>query len=58
MLISLMGGLPVWSNQHLQSGTSMPSGAVHPIIARSEATKQSRLPCGSMDCFAALAMKV
>jgi hypothetical protein len=41
MLISLMGGLPVWSNQHLQSGTSMPSGAVHPIIARSEATKQS-----------------
>jgi hypothetical protein len=39
-----MGGLPVWSNQYLQSGTSMPSGAVHPIIA-SEA-KQSILQLG------------
>jgi hypothetical protein len=28
------------------------------VIARSKATKQSILSCGSMDCFAALAMTV
>src|SRR6202790_60176 len=33
MLISLMDGSLVWSNQHHQSGTLMPSGAVHTIIA-------------------------
>jgi hypothetical protein len=35
-----MGGSLVWSNQHHQSGTSMPSGAVHTIIA-SEAKQSS-----------------
>jgi hypothetical protein len=38
-----MDGSLVWSNQHHQSGTMMPSGAVHTIFARSEATKQSIL---------------
>src|SRR5437762_6203884 len=38
-----MDGSLVWKNQHHQSGTLMPLGAVHPIIARSEATKQSTL---------------
>src|ERR1700688_5213167 len=38
-----MDGPLVWSNQHHQSGTLMPSGAVHTIFARSEATKQSIL---------------
>jgi len=37
-----MDGSLVWSNQHHQSGTPMPSGAVHPIFA-SEA-KQSIAP--------------
>jgi hypothetical protein len=27
-----MDGSLVWSNRHHQSGTLMPSGAVHPII--------------------------
>jgi hypothetical protein len=27
-----MDGSLVWSNRHHQSGTMMPSGAVHPII--------------------------
>jgi hypothetical protein len=27
-----MDGSLVWSNRHHQSGTPMPSGAVHPII--------------------------
>src|ERR1700721_4011917 len=39
-----MDGSLVWSNRYHQSGTLMPSGAVHPIFARSEATKQSILP--------------
>src|ERR1700730_15305671 len=30
-----MDGSLVWSNQHHQSGTLMPSGAVHTIFARS-----------------------
>jgi hypothetical protein len=38
-----MDGSLVWSNRYHQSGTLMPSGAVHPIFARSEATKQSIL---------------
>jgi len=42
MLISLMDGSLVWANQHHQSGTMMPSGAVHTIFA-SEA-KQSISP--------------
>jgi hypothetical protein len=41
VLISLMDGSLVWSNRYHQSGTLMPSGAVHPIFA-SEA-KQSIL---------------
>src|SRR5262245_14117966 len=41
MLISFMDGSLVWSTQYHQSGTSMPLGAVHPTIVRSEATKQS-----------------
>jgi hypothetical protein len=41
VLISLMDGSLVWSNRYHQSGTLMPSGAVHPIFA-SEA-KQSTL---------------
>src|SRR5947209_2402288 len=32
MLISPMDGSLVWSNRYHQSGTLMPSGAVHPII--------------------------
>jgi hypothetical protein len=36
------GGVAVWGD----------------VIARSEATKQSSLSCGSMDCFASLAMTV
>jgi hypothetical protein len=32
MLISLMGGSLVWSNQQHQFGTPMPLGAVHTII--------------------------
>ncbi|HEV3500886.1 MAG TPA: hypothetical protein VGZ92_11215, partial [Bradyrhizobium sp.] len=39
VLIFFMDGPLVWSNQHHQSGTLMPSGAVHTIFA-SEA-KQS-----------------
>jgi hypothetical protein len=27
-----------------------------PVIARSEATKQSRIQCSTLDCFATLAM--
>jgi len=45
MLISLMGGSLVWSNQHHQSGTLMPSGAVHTIFPdaeRSEAIRNLR----------------
>jgi len=47
VLISLMDGSLVWKNQHHQSGTLMPLGAVHPIIA--SAAKQSisqRRKCG------------
>src|SRR5262245_19474603 len=59
MLISFMDGSLVWSTQYHQSGTSMPLGAVHPIIARSEATKQSSLLVETkLDCFASLAMTV
>jgi hypothetical protein len=36
-----MDGSLVWSNQYNQSGTMMPSGAVHPIIA-SEAKQSIR----------------
>jgi hypothetical protein len=32
MLISPMDGSLVWSNRYHQSGTLMPSGAVHTII--------------------------
>jgi hypothetical protein len=35
VLISFMDGSLVWSNRHHQSVTLMPSGAVHPIFARS-----------------------
>jgi hypothetical protein len=35
VLIFFMDGPLVWSNQHHQSGTLMPSGAVHTIFARS-----------------------
>src|SRR5205085_10455182 len=50
-----MDGSLVWKNQHHQSGTLMPLGAVHPIIA-SEA-KQSIAPKkASVDCFASLVM--
>jgi hypothetical protein len=41
VLISLMDGSLVWSNRYHQSGTLMPSGAVHPIFA--SVAKQSRL---------------
>jgi hypothetical protein len=37
-----MDGSLVWSNRHHQSGTLMPSGAVHPIIA--SGAKQSIAP--------------
>jgi len=37
MLISLMDGSLVWANQHHQSGTMMPSGAVHTIFASQRA---------------------
>src|SRR2546423_8486762 len=36
VLISLMDGSLVWKNQHHQSGTLMPLGAVHPIIATND----------------------
>src|SRR5438874_11485720 len=50
-----MDGSLVWKNQHHQSGTLMPLGAVHPIIASaSEAIHFST--CCAMDCFASLAM--
>src|SRR5436853_7689035 len=42
-----MDGSLVWKNQHHQSGTLMPLGAVHPVIA--SAAKQSisqRRKCG------------
>src|ERR1700675_2776476 len=53
MLISLMDGSLVWSNQHHQSGTLMPSGAVHTIIARSASDEAIHpLACLLMDCFA------
>jgi hypothetical protein len=42
MLISFMDGSLVWSNRYHQSGTQMPLGAVHPIIA-SEAKQSSLL---------------
>jgi len=45
MLISFMDGSLVWSNRYHQSGTLMPSGAVHTIFA-SEA-KQSRISPGA-----------
>src|SRR5437667_11833979 len=37
-------------------GEHYPAPASSAVIARSEATKQTILPCGTMDCFAALAM--
>jgi hypothetical protein len=58
MLISFMDGSLVWSNQHHQSGTSMPSGAVHSIFARSNATKQSSLVRRPWIASLALAMTV
>src|ERR1700736_4871710 len=39
-----------------ESGEFGGEAGVKIVIARSEATKQSILPCGAMDCFAALAM--
>jgi hypothetical protein len=52
VLIFFMDGPLVWSNQHHQSGTLMPSGAVHTIFA-SEA-KQSMVPQDEkLDCFVA-----
>jgi hypothetical protein len=42
MLIVAMDGSLVWSNRHHQSGTMMPLGAVHPIIA-SEAKQSSSI---------------
>src|ERR1700686_1535151 len=41
MLISLMDGSLVWSNQHHQSGTLMPSGPSTPSLRGALATKQS-----------------
>src|SRR3984885_5672983 len=49
-----MDGSLVWLNRYHQSGTLMPSGAVHPIFA--SGAKQSILVCVLMDCFAPLAM--
>jgi hypothetical protein len=42
-----MGGSLVWSNQHHQSGTSMPSGAVHPIFASHRVGAKRRPMTGS-----------
>jgi hypothetical protein len=53
-----MDGPLVWSNQHHQSGTLMPSGTVHTIFARSEADEAIQLSlCAALklDCFVASA---
>jgi hypothetical protein len=46
-----MDGSLVWSNRHHQSGTMMPSGAVHPIIPgrAAGANPESILPVVVMD---------
>jgi hypothetical protein len=42
-----MDGSLVWSNQHHQSGTLMPSGAVHPIFASHPVGAKCRRMTGS-----------
>src|ERR1700686_4420911 len=60
-----MDGPLVWSNQHHQSGTLMPSGAVHTIFARSALLASSlrkqgpirRGPCFERCCSTAFAQQ-
>src|SRR5580700_3363621 len=53
MLILSMDGSLVWSNRHHQSGTLMPSGAVHTIFARSPCDEAiHRAAYAALDCFA------
>jgi hypothetical protein len=55
VLIFFMDGPLVWSNQHHQSGTLMPSGAVHTIFARSGADEAIH-SAAFLDCLATLAL--
>jgi hypothetical protein len=49
-----MDGSLVWSIRHHQSGTMMPSGAVHPIIASSDSDEaiQALVWRAALACFA------
>jgi len=56
MLISLMDGPLVWSNHNYQSGTLMPSGAVHTIIARSASDEAIQTVAAERFWIASLAL--
>src|ERR1700676_2073656 len=51
MLISLMDGSLVWSNQHHQSGTLMPSGPSTPSLRGEKRRSNPYRLLGPMDCF-------